>query len=85
MSRSQVDLQETIMAENNDLKKTKPYPRPFQPNQPNQPKNSRSANSDNPVEEDPAVERGERIATSKMIARSGKDQGDVPGATPQKP
>lgn len=33
------------------------------------------------VEEDPAVERGERIATGKQIARGGKTSGDVDGAT----
>jgi len=33
------------------------------------------------VELDPAVERGERIATGKHIARGGKDTGPVPGAT----
>jgi len=32
-------------------------------------------------EDDPAVERGERIAIGKMIARGGKSFGDVPGAT----
>lgn len=32
-------------------------------------------------ENDPAIERGERIATGKMIARSGKSSGSVPGAT----
>lgn len=32
------------------------------------------------MEKDPAVERGERIQTGKQIARSGKDQGRVPGA-----
>lgn len=34
-------------------------------------------------ENDPAVERGERIATGKAIARSGQGNGAVPGATPQ--
>lgn len=33
------------------------------------------------VEEDPAVERGERIATGKQIARGGKTTGSVPGTT----
>jgi len=32
-------------------------------------------------EDDPAVERGERIAIGTMIARGGKTSGDVPGAT----
>lgn len=32
------------------------------------------------TEEDPAVERGDRIHTGKQIARSGKSQGKVPGA-----
>ncbi len=41
--------------------------------------------TDNPVEKEPAVERGERLATSKIIARSGKEKGFVPGASPQKP
>jgi hypothetical protein len=39
--------------------------------------------TDHPVERDPAVERGERIATSKDIARGGKKQGFVPGASEQ--
>jgi hypothetical protein len=39
--------------------------------------------SDHPVERDPAVERGERIATSKDIARGGKKHGFVPGASEQ--
>jgi hypothetical protein len=39
--------------------------------------------ADHPVERDPAVERGERIATSKDIARAGKKQGFVPGASEQ--
>lgn len=33
-------------------------------------------------ENDPAVDRGERIATGKSIARGGKSSGTVPGATP---
>ena len=37
------------------------------------------------LEEDPAVERGERLHTSKTIARGGKTDGAVPGATPQEP
>lgn len=32
------------------------------------------------VEQDPAVERGERIAIGKAIARAGKKTGFVPGA-----
>lgn len=36
------------------------------------------------IENDPAVERGERIATGKQIARGGKATGDVPGATETK-
>ena len=36
---------------------------------------------DHPVEEDPAAERGERIHTGKIIARGGKETGDVEGAT----
>jgi len=38
---------------------------------------------DHPVEQDPAVERGERIHTGKTIARGGKEDGNVPGATEQ--
>lgn len=38
---------------------------------------------DQPVEQEAAVERGERIDTGKDIARGGKRQGHVPGATPQ--
>jgi hypothetical protein len=33
------------------------------------------------IEDDPAVERGERIDTGKDIARGGKEKGKVPGAT----
>jgi hypothetical protein len=33
----------------------------------------------------PAEERGERYATGKAIARGGKTQGHVPGATEQQP
>ena len=33
-------------------------------------------------ENDPAIERGERIATGKSIARGGKANGFVPGAAP---
>jgi hypothetical protein len=36
-----------------------------------------------PVEEEAAVERGERIDTGKTIARGGKEPGHVPGATEQ--
>ncbi len=32
------------------------------------------------TEQDPAVERGERIHTGKQIARGGKSKGKVPGA-----
>ena len=33
-------------------------------------------------EQEPAIERGERIATGKAIARGGRDSGFVPGAQP---
>lgn len=33
-------------------------------------------------EQEPAVERGERIASGKAIARGGKEAGFVPGAQP---
>lgn len=36
---------------------------------------------DDSVEDEPAVERGERIDTGKAIARGGKETGKVPGAT----
>jgi len=39
--------------------------------------------ADHPVEQDPAVERGERLDTGKTIARGGKEKGSVPGATEQ--
>ena len=32
----------------------------------------------------PAEERGERLDTGRTIARGGKDEGPVPGATEQK-
>lgn len=35
------------------------------------------------TEQDPAVERGERIDSAKEIARSGKSSGKVEGATPK--
>lgn len=35
------------------------------------------------VEDDPAVDRGERIATGKGIARGGHESGNVPGAVEQ--
>ena len=41
-----------------------------------------TAREDAPVEQEAAVERGERIATGKAIARGGKGEGDVAGATP---
>ena len=37
---------------------------------------------DEPVEADPAVERGERIQTGKAIARGGGGDAPVKGATP---
>lgn len=37
------------------------------------------------IENDPAVERGERVNTAKHIARGGKTSGHVPGATETKP
>jgi hypothetical protein len=40
---------------------------------------------DHPLEEDPAVERGERIDTGKTIARGGKERGHVPGASQPSP
>ena len=36
------------------------------------------------VEKDSAVERGKRIDTGKIIARDGKREEHVPGATEQK-
>ena len=55
--------------------------------QPPKEKQSRPAEPSNtpdlPVEKDNAVERGERIATGKAIARGGEETGDVPGATEQ--
>jgi hypothetical protein len=51
-------------------KKTEPHPRP-----------EADRAGDSPVEQDPAVERGERIDTGKTIARGGKTDGHVPGAT----
>lgn len=38
------------------------------------------ASKSNLVEQDPAVERGERLATGKAIARGGKTTGAIPGA-----
>ena len=37
------------------------------------------------VEDEPAVERGERIATGKAIARSGHEAGEVAGTDAQSP
>lgn len=36
---------------------------------------------DHPLDEDPAVQRGDRIGVGKEIDRGGKEKGDVPGAT----
>jgi hypothetical protein len=33
------------------------------------------------VARDPSIERGERLDSGKTIARGGKDDGHVPGAT----
>ena len=54
-----------------------------QPSQPADPHGTGTAN--HPVEEDLAVERGERIDTGKTIARGGKETGHVPGANEQPP
>ena len=35
------------------------------------------------TEDEPAVDRGDRIATGKAIARGGRSSGFVPGAQPQ--
>ncbi len=40
--------------------------------------------ADDPLEEDPGMERGERLHTSKVIARGGRSCGRVPGATAEK-
>lgn len=38
---------------------------------------------DHPVEQEPAVERGERLDTGKTIQRGGKTSGKVKGAAEQ--
>jgi hypothetical protein len=58
----------------------RPPPRPKQPSIPHE-----KGKADHPLEEDPAVERGERIDTGKTIHRGGKSAGHVPGATEQRP
>jgi hypothetical protein len=58
----------------------RPQPQPGQPSAPRD-----GGTADHSVEEDPAVERGERIDTGKTIARGGKEAGRVPGASEQKP
>jgi hypothetical protein len=68
------------MTERHQRKKNR---QPQQPVQPADPHGPRTA--DHPVEEDPAVERGERIDTGKTIARGGKETGHVPGATEELP
>jgi hypothetical protein len=45
-----------------------------------QPATPEGPTADHAVEEQPAVERGERIDTGKTIARGGKTTGPVPGA-----
>jgi hypothetical protein len=61
-----------------DRNKKRPPERPGRPLAPR-------GKGDAPVEQDPAVERGERIDTGKTIHRGGKTTGYVPGATEQKP
>lgn len=39
------------------------------------------ANKSDLVAQDPAVDRGERLATGKTIGRGGKSTGNLPGAT----
>ncbi len=45
------------------------------------PKKAPSKETVERTEQDPAVERGERIDAGKQIARAGKSEGDVAGAT----
>jgi hypothetical protein len=40
---------------------------------------------DDPIEQEAAVEWGERIHTGKVIARSGRETGFVAGASPAPP
>jgi hypothetical protein len=73
---------EDIMAGTSKRGKRRDH-RPGEPIQPHQPETERKPPGDPPVEEEPAVERGERIDTGKTIARGGKETGHVPGATEQ--
>jgi hypothetical protein len=66
-------VKEQIMAETSQREKEKPH----QPRADDQP-------AKKPPEGDPAVERGERLATGKAIARGGNRTGQVPGATEQR-
>jgi hypothetical protein len=59
--------------------------RKSRPSESPQPRPSERKTADHPLEEDPAVERGERIDTGKTIYRGGKESGHVPGATEQSP
>lgn len=47
------------------------------------PKATERSDKDKPVEQDPAVERGERLDTGKTIQRGGKTSEKVKGATEQ--
>ena len=55
------------------------------PERPAQLGNDKSAAADHSVEEEPGVERGERIDTGKTIARGGGTTGPASGATEQRP
>ena len=55
--------------------------RKHKPHQDNvKPNNEQKKGKDHPLDEDPAVERGERIGVGKEIHRGGKESGNVPGA-----
>jgi hypothetical protein len=73
-SRKRANLGATTMVETRKGSKRRPRPKAANP---------QGTPEDHPVEQDPAVERGERIQTGKAIARGGKDEGFVAGATEQ--
>jgi hypothetical protein len=69
-----------IMSDKTRRVRKRPLHRPKQPIFPQD-----KGKADHSLEEDPAVERGERIDTGKTIHRGGKNAGYVPGATEQRP
>ena len=75
---SKEPMTKTEMGKGNGPQESQPERRELE--RASQPTPSQQVKSEN----DPAVERGERILTGKTISRGGKEKGHVPGATEQK-